>query len=77
MFYGNLFILFLLSKGVAILNLLMVIFGLVAILGLVGTVQALKEKAFLGVIFNFAAFAVFGWFVVMTILHQGFPPSLH
>ncbi|MBO2534999.1 MULTISPECIES: DUF2759 domain-containing protein [Rummeliibacillus] len=59
------------------MNLLMVIFGLVAILGLVGTVQALKEKAILGVIFNLAAFAVFGWFVVMTILHQGFPPSLH
>lgn len=65
------------SKGVSILNLLMVIFGLVSILGLIGTVQALKEKAILGIIFNFAAFAVFGWFVVMTVLNQGFPPSLH
>lgn len=65
------------SKGVSILNLLMVIFGLVAILGLVGTVQSLKEKSVLGIAFNFATFAVFGWFVFMTILNQGFPPSLH
>jgi len=55
----------------------MVIFGLVAIFGLIGTIQSIKEKAILGIIFNFAAFAVFGWFVFMTILHQGFPPSLH
>ncbi|AMW98816.1 DUF2759 domain-containing protein [Rummeliibacillus sp. G93] len=59
------------------MNLLMVIFGLVAIFGLIGTIQSIKEKAILGIIFNFAAFAVFGWFVFMTILHQGFPPSLH
>lgn len=65
------------SKGVSTLNLLMVIFGLIAILGLVGTVQAVKEKTILGVIFNLAAFVVFGWFVFKTIQHQGFPPSLH
>ncbi|MBK3493997.1 DUF2759 domain-containing protein [Viridibacillus sp. YIM B01967] len=58
------------------MNLLMVILGLVAILALVGTVQSIKEKSILGIAFNFATFAVFGWFVVMTVLHQGYPPAL-
>lgn len=59
------------------MNLLMVIFALVAILGLIGTIQAIREKAILGIAFNLATFAVFGWFVFMTIKDQGFPPSLH
>ncbi|GEK33921.1 DUF2759 domain-containing protein [Kurthia sibirica] len=59
------------------MNLLMVILGLVSILGLIGTIQSIREKAVLGIVFNFAAFAVFGWFVFMTILDSGFPPSLH
>lgn len=58
-------------------NLLMVIFALISILGIFGTIQAIREKAILGFVFNFAAFAVFGWFVFMTIKDQGFPPSLH
>lgn len=58
------------------MNILMVIFGLVSIFGLVGTIQSVRKKAFLGIIFNFAAFAVFGWFVFMTIKDSGFPPSL-
>lgn len=65
------------SKGVSIMNLLMVIFGLVAVLGAVGTYQSVKEKSVLGFIFNLGAFAIFGWFTVMTILYQGFPPTLH
>ncbi|MBD7943883.1 MULTISPECIES: DUF2759 domain-containing protein [Psychrobacillus] len=59
------------------MNLLMVIFGLVAVLGIIGTFQALKEKNLLSVLFNFGTFAVFGFFTVMTIINQGFPPSLH
>ncbi|QFF99433.1 DUF2759 domain-containing protein [Psychrobacillus glaciei] len=59
------------------MNLLMVIFGLVAILAAIGTFQAFKEKNALGVLFNFGSFAVFGFFTVMTIVNQGFPPSLH
>ncbi|WP_075618081.1 DUF2759 domain-containing protein [Paenisporosarcina indica] len=59
------------------MNLLMVIFGLVAILGAIGTYQAFKEKNLLGIVFNFGAFAIFGWFTVMTVLNQGYPPSLH
>jgi len=55
----------------------MVIFGLVTLLAVVGTYQAFKEKNVLGVLFNFGTFAVFGFFTVMTIVNQGFPPSLH
>lgn len=59
------------------MNLLMVIFGLVAIFAAVGTYQAFKEKNLLGLVFNFGTFAVFGFFTVMTVLNQGYPPSLH
>jgi hypothetical protein len=59
------------------MNLLMVIFGLIAILAAVGTVQTLKNKQFLGLIFNFGTFLIFGAFTVATIVTQGFPPSLH
>ncbi len=59
------------------MNLLMVIFGLVAILGVVGTFQAIKEKNILGIVFNLGAAAIFGWFVVMTVLNAGYPPKLH
>ena len=59
------------------MNLLMVIFGLVAILAAIGTYQAFKEKNLLSILFNFGTFAVFGFFTVMTIVKHGFPPSLH
>ena len=59
------------------MNLLMVIFGLVAILAAFGTYQAFKEKNFLSLLFNLGTFAIFGFFTVMTILNQGYPPSLH
>ncbi|MFJ7731556.1 DUF2759 domain-containing protein [Lysinibacillus sp. NPDC097231] len=59
------------------MNLLMVIFGLVAILAVVGTFQAIKEKNLLSVVFNLLSAAVFGWFVIMTVINSGYPPSLH
>ncbi|MFJ7826784.1 Protein of unknown function [Psychrobacillus sp. OK028] len=59
------------------MNLLIVIFALVTLLAVVGTYQAFKEKNVLGVLFNFGTFAVFGFFTVMTVVNQGFPPSLH
>jgi len=65
------------SKGVSIMNLLMVIFGLVAIFAAVGTYQSFKEKNLLGLVFNFGTFAIFGFFTVMTIWTQGYPPALH
>ena len=59
------------------MNLLMVIFGLIAILGAVGTVQTFKNKEVLGFLFNFGTFVIFGGFTVATLITQGFPPSLH
>jgi len=59
------------------MNLLMVIFGLEAILAVFGTFQAIKEKNLLSVVFNLLSAAVFGWFVIMTIVHSGYPPKLH
>lgn len=57
--------------------ILMIIFGLIAILSVVGTFQAIKEKNLLSVVFNVAAAAVLGWFVVMTVLNSGYPAVHH
>lgn len=57
--------------------ILMIIFGLIAILSVVGTFQAIKEKNLLSVVFNVASAAIFGWFVVMTVLNSGYPPVHH
>lgn len=59
------------------MNLLVVIFGLVAILSVVGAFQAIKEKNALSILFNVGSAAIFGWFVVMTVLNAGYPPKLH
>ncbi|MED3660734.1 DUF2759 domain-containing protein [Ureibacillus sp. FSL K6-8385] len=58
------------------MNLLMVFFGLIAILSLVAAFRAIKEKNVLAIIFGLAAGIVFGWFVFMTIYHQGYPPAI-
>ncbi len=58
------------------MNLLMVIFGLVGIFAAIGTVQAIKERNIISIVFNFGAFVVFGGFTVATIVTQGYPPSL-
>ncbi|MCM3617806.1 DUF2759 domain-containing protein [Sutcliffiella horikoshii] len=52
---------------------LVIIFGLVTILCVLGLVRSLKEKNFLGVLFAFGTVAVFGWFTVMTIIQSGYP----
>ncbi|RLQ92103.1 DUF2759 domain-containing protein [Planomicrobium sp. Y74] len=57
--------------------LLVLIFGLIAILAAIGTVQTLKNKEVLGFLFNFGTFAIFGGFAVATAITQGFPPTLH
>nr|WP_106779869.1 DUF2759 domain-containing protein [Lysinibacillus timonensis] len=59
------------------MNLLMPIFALIAILSLVSAFKSLRNKNILALIFGVASFAIFGWFVVMTVLHQGYPPALH
>ena len=66
------------SKGVfRQMNLLMIIFGLIAICGVLGIVQSIRERNVLALVFNAGAAAIFGWFVVMTLVSQGFPPKLH
>lgn len=65
------------SKGVSILNLLMVIFGLIAIFAVVGAFQAIKEKNVLAILFNVATVGIFGWFTIMTVINSGYPPALH
>jgi len=50
-----------------------IIFALITILSGIGGLRALKDKNFLGAFWGVAAFAVFGWFVVMTVIHHGIP----
>lgn len=52
---------------------LVIIFTLVAILAGIGGFRALKNKNFLGAFWGVAAFFVFGWFVIMTVIHHGIP----
>ena len=59
------------------MNLLMFIFGLIAILAVVGTVQGFKERNLLSIVFNLLAAVIFGGFTIATIVFQGYPPSLH
>lgn len=58
------------------MNLLMVIFGLVGIFAAIGTVQAFKERNVLSIVFNVLACVVFGGFTILTIVFQGYPPTL-
>lgn len=59
------------------MNLLMVIFALIAILSLVSAFKSIRNKNVLALLFGIASFAIFGWFTVMTVLNQGYPPTLH
>lgn len=59
------------------MNLLMIIFGLIAICGVLGIFQSIREKNILAFLFNAGAAAIFSWFVIMTLVSQGFPPKLH
>ncbi|MDW0112252.1 MULTISPECIES: DUF2759 domain-containing protein [Sporosarcina] len=58
------------------MNLLMVIFGLVAILSVIGTIQGFKERNVLSIVFNVASAVIFGGFTIATIVFQGYPPVL-
>ncbi|ATH92379.1 membrane protein [Bacillus glycinifermentans] len=55
--------------------LLVIIFGLVTILSAVGALRSLKQINVLGILFGGAAFFVFGWFTVMTIINSGYPTA--
>lgn len=63
------------ERSVFLMNLLMVFFGLIAILSLVAVFRAIKDKNVLAIVFGLATVGVFGWFVVMTIFNQGYPPT--
>lgn len=57
--------------------ILMIIFGLIAILSVVSVFRSIKEKNILALIFGIAAAAIFGWFVIMTVMYGGYPEKLH
>lgn len=56
---------------------LTIIFGLIAIVSVVGTFQGIKEKNLLSAGFHLVSALVFGWFVIMTVVNSGYPPTLH
>lgn len=54
---------------------LIIIFALVTLLALFGTIRSLREKNILAVVFAAGTLVVFGWFTVMTLIHHGFPTA--
>lgn len=56
---------------------LVVIFALITILAAVGAFRSLKSKNMLAAFWGGASFLVFGWFVVMTVIHHGIPVGTH
>jgi uncharacterized membrane protein len=54
---------------------LVIILALVVVLSLIGTLKSIKKKNFMGAGFGFASVVTFGWFVVMTVLNNGYPPT--
>ncbi|MBI0576334.1 MULTISPECIES: DUF2759 domain-containing protein [Bacillaceae] len=56
---------------------LVIIFALVTILAFFAGLRALKNKNLLAAFWGVASFLVFGWFVVMTIIHHGIPTGTH
>lgn len=54
---------------------LVIIFALVTILGVFGTLGALRNKNVLGIVFAGGTALVFGWFTIMTVLNSGFPTA--
>ena len=58
------------------MNLLVVIFGLMAILAIFGTVQGIKERNILSILFNAATVVIIGGFTIATVIYGGYPPTL-
>ncbi|MFB9761836.1 DUF2759 domain-containing protein [Ectobacillus funiculus] len=54
---------------------LVVIFALVTLLSVFSTLKTLKNKNMLGIAFSAATLLVFGWFTIMTVLNNGYPPA--
>ena len=53
--------------------ILMIIFGLIAIISVVGTFQAIKEKNLLSVALHGSAAVILGWFVIVSVLNSAYP----
>ena len=53
--------------------ILMIIFGLIAIISVVGTFQAIKEKNLLSVALHGSAALILGWFVIVSVLNSAYP----
>ncbi len=66
------------SKGVPNFMswILMIIFGLIAIISVVGTFQAIKEKNLLSVALHGAAAVILGWFVIVSVLNGAYPAPI-
>ncbi|MFX3623831.1 MAG: DUF2759 domain-containing protein [Ectobacillus sp.] len=54
---------------------LVIIFALVTLLAVYATLKTLKEKNMLGAFLSVATVAIFGWFTVMTVIANGYPPA--
>lgn len=53
--------------------ILMIIFGLIAIISVIGTFQAIQEKNLLSVALHGVAAVVLGWFVIMSVINGAYP----
>ncbi|MFB7140312.1 DUF2759 domain-containing protein [Gottfriedia sp. NPDC056225] len=52
-----------------------IIFILVAILSVPAFLGSIKKKNLLAIFWSGATLVLFGWFAIMTILHNGYPPA--
>ncbi|MEC3659837.1 DUF2759 domain-containing protein [Bacillus velezensis] len=55
--------------------LLVVIFGLVALLAVLGVLRAVRQRNILGFLLAAVTLGVFGWFTVMTVVTSGYPTA--
>lgn len=54
---------------------LVIIFALVTLLAVYSSLKTLRDKNLLAGGFSVATVLVFGWFTVMTVLNNGYPPT--
>ena len=54
---------------------LVIIFTLVTLLAVFATLRTLREKNFFASGVAIATVLVFGWFTIMTVLYNGYPPA--
>ena len=57
------------------MNLLVIIFALITILSAVAAFNSIKEKNILALVLGLASAGIIGWFTIMTVIFQGYPPN--